>query len=178
VSDRDLVRAWRGLLERYHATSSALERALSQEHQLGVSEFEVLDWLVETQSPDTHCRVQDLATGVHLSQSALSRVIARLEADGLVTRAMCSEDRRGIYVHLTDAGRARHARARPTQRAVLAAQLAQASGSREPTKPEAKPPRKVRAEPIDAGPQRSKVPRVGPPPARGRKPPVRPRARS
>jgi DNA-binding MarR family transcriptional regulator len=159
VSDRDLVRAWRGLLERYHATSCALERALSQEHQLGVSEFEVLDWLVETQSPDSHCRVQDLATSVHLSQSALSRVIARLEADGLVTRAMCSEDRRGIYVHLTEEGRARHARARPTQRAVLAAQQVQASGSREPTRPEAKPPKK-------------------PPPARARKQPVRPRARS
>jgi DNA-binding MarR family transcriptional regulator len=158
VSERDLVRAWRGLLERYHATSSALERALSAEHQLGVSEFEVLDWLVENQSPDTHCRVQDLAAGVHLSQSALSRVIARLEADGLVTRAMCAEDRRGIYVHLTDAGRSRHARARPTQRAVLAAQLAQAS-SRESTKPAAKPPSKTL-------------------PARRRRQPVRSRGRS
>jgi DNA-binding MarR family transcriptional regulator len=144
VSDRDLVQAWRGLLERYHATSCALERALSQEHQLGVSEFEVLDWLVETQPLEASCRVSDLATGVHLSQSALSRVIARLEADGLVTRAMCSEDRRGIYVHLTDAGRAKHARARPTQRAVLAAQLTQVSGAREPTKPAAKPPSKPR----------------------------------
>jgi DNA-binding MarR family transcriptional regulator len=159
VSDRDLVRAWRGLLERYHATSCALERALSEEHQLGMSEFEVLDWLVETQSQETHCRVQDLAAGVHLSQSALSRVIARLEADGLVTRAMCSEDRRGIYVHLTDAGRARHARARPTQRAVLAAQLAQASSSRELTKPAAKPPSKTV-------------------PARVRRQPARPRVRS
>ena len=132
MSDRQLVRAWRGLLERYHATSCALERALNQEHQLGLSEFEVLDWLVETQSQHTDCRVQDLAASVHLSQSALSRVIARLERDGLVTRAMCSEDRRGIYVHLTDAGRERHAVARPTQRAVLAAHLAQDSDAVKP----------------------------------------------
>ncbi len=134
------MRAWRGLLERYHETSCALERALNQEHQLGVSEFEVLDWLIETRSGDVDCRVQELAAGVHLSQSALSRVIARLERDGLVDRAMCAEDRRGIYVNLTDAGRERHARARPTQRAVLAAHLPRAGRSAK--KPAKKPARK------------------------------------
>jgi len=68
-------------------------------------------------------RMQDLAEAVHLSQSALSRVVARLEADGLVVRAMCAEDRRGIFACLTDAGRERHAAARPAHRAVLAAAL-------------------------------------------------------
>ena len=132
-SDRELVRGWRRLLERYHSISSALERALNQEHQLGVSEFEILDCLVEIpRSTKPACRVQDLAASVHLSQSALSRAIARLERDGLVTRAMCPEDRRGIYVHLTDAGRERHARARPTQRAVLAVQLGRAHSTGKP----------------------------------------------
>jgi DNA-binding MarR family transcriptional regulator len=65
----------------------------------------------------------DLAGSVCLSQSALSRLIGRLEADGLVRRAMCTEDRRGIFAHLTDAGRARWEAARPTHRAVLAEQL-------------------------------------------------------
>jgi DNA-binding MarR family transcriptional regulator len=37
---------------------------------------------------------------------------------------MCDMDRRGIYVCLTDTGRARHAEAQPTQRAVLTATLA------------------------------------------------------
>ena len=67
--------------------------------------------------------MQDLAGSVHLSQSALSRVIGRLERDGLVTRSICDMDRRGIYVSPTDAGRACHAAARVTQRRVLAETL-------------------------------------------------------
>jgi DNA-binding MarR family transcriptional regulator len=60
---------------------------------------------------------------VHLSQSALSRLIGRLEQHGLVQRSLCDLDRRGIYVCLTEAGRRRHAEALPTQRAVLAETL-------------------------------------------------------
>ena len=52
------------------------------------------------------CRMHDLA-GCHLSQSALSRVVGRLENDGLVKRSMCANDRRGIFANLTDEGRAR-----------------------------------------------------------------------
>ena len=137
MSDKELLRAWRGLLERYHSTASALERALNEQHQLGLSEFEVLDRLAESPAEKDECRVQELSARVHLSQSALSRVVARLERDGLVTRAMCAADRRGIYVHLTEAGRARHAAARPTQRAVLAAALP--LGAREKPIPPARP---------------------------------------
>jgi len=120
--ERELVQAWRGLAERYAAVSCALERALHDAHGLGVSEFEVLDRLAEDDEPKR--RVQGLAESVHLSQSALSRVVARLERDGLVARSMCADDRRGIFVCLTDEGRVRHAAAQATQRAVLAATLA------------------------------------------------------
>jgi DNA-binding MarR family transcriptional regulator len=116
-----LVTAWRELLDRHASTWWALERELGERHGLGVSEFEVLDRLVEGGKELN--RVQHLAQAAYLSQSALSRVIARLERDGLVTRSMCEEDRRGVYVCLTDEGRARHASARTTQRAVLAATL-------------------------------------------------------
>jgi len=50
-------------------------------------------------------------------------LIGRLEQDGLVTRTMCSDDRRGIYASLTADGRARYVQAKPTQRSVLAEQL-------------------------------------------------------
>jgi DNA-binding MarR family transcriptional regulator len=72
---------------------------------------------------DQH-RMQELADSAYLSQSALSRLIGRLESEGLVTRAICSEDRRGIYACLTEAGRRRYEQARPTQRKVLAETLA------------------------------------------------------
>ena len=116
-----IVSAWRALAARHAAVSAALERELSDRHGLGVSDFEVLERLAE--KAEHKFRVQELAEAVHLSQSALSRLIGRLEQHGLVQRSLCDLDRRGIYVCLTEAGRRRHAAALPTQRAVLAAAL-------------------------------------------------------
>jgi DNA-binding MarR family transcriptional regulator len=115
--DDALVGAWRELLESHARTHGALERALKA-HDLGVSEFEVLERLATGGAEQR--RMQELGKAVHLSQSALSRVVGRLEQDGLVTRGLCSEDRRGIFVCITDAGRERHAAARPAHRAALA----------------------------------------------------------
>ena len=117
-ADSAHVTEWRGLAYRYARCNSALERALGEEHELGVSEFEVLERLAS--ADDDRRRVQELAADVHLSQSALSRVVARLESRGLVLRCMCPDDRRGILVDLTDDGRSRYAAARPTHRRVLA----------------------------------------------------------
>jgi DNA-binding MarR family transcriptional regulator len=116
-----VVRAWRELLAQKFTTWCALEHALG-EHDLGVTEFEVLDRLAERHE-DEDFRVQQLADSVCLSQSALSRLIGRLERDGLVSRAMCDQDRRGVFVCLTEAGRERYLAARKTHRAVLARTL-------------------------------------------------------
>jgi DNA-binding MarR family transcriptional regulator len=118
----EIVSTWRALTARHAAVVAALERELGERHGLGVTEFEVLERLAEN---DEHkFRVQELAESVHLSQSALSRMIGRLEQHGLVQRSMCDVDRRGIDVCLTEDGRRRHAEALPTQRSVLAATLA------------------------------------------------------
>ncbi|MGX1882908.1 MarR family winged helix-turn-helix transcriptional regulator [Streptomyces sp. NPDC055287] len=124
-SERVLGEAWRDILALHASTLCELDRALHP-HHLGASDFEVLDVLAEGTAEDGTCayRVQELADQVHLSQSALSRLIGRLEKDGLVHRGMCSEDRRGVKVALTDAGRARHAEVKPLQRAVLSRMLA------------------------------------------------------
>ena len=113
--------AWRDLLDRHARAHGALERAL-KEHDLGVSEFEVLDRLASVDEHEQR-RMQEIGAAVHLSQSALSRVVARLERDGLASRGMCTEDRRGIYVCITEAGRARCDAARPAHRTALAAAL-------------------------------------------------------
>ncbi|HJP79686.1 MAG TPA: MarR family transcriptional regulator [Pseudonocardiaceae bacterium] len=127
MTENELVHSWRELLQRYHATSCALDRTLRDRHDLGFSEFEVLEQLVETPATceSSARRMQELGDRVQLSQSALSRVVARLERDGLVQRTMCADDRRGIYVMLTDEGRRRHAEAVGTHREVLAANLTQ-----------------------------------------------------
>ena len=121
-SEQALVDSWRELADRHARVTGALERVLQDEHRLGVSEFEVLERLAIGEQEQR--RMQDLADAVYLSQSALSRLIARLESEGLVTRAICSEDRRGIFACLTAEGRARYEAARPTQRRVLADSLA------------------------------------------------------
>lgn len=113
-----LVEQWRDLLDRHARTTCALEKVLQERHQLGVSEFEVLERLASCDQ-EQH-RMQGLADSVHLSQSALSRLIGRLETDGLVVRNMCADDRRGIFACLTPAGRERYEAAKPTQRQLLA----------------------------------------------------------
>ncbi|MBL1073387.1 MarR family transcriptional regulator [Nocardia sp. 2] len=112
-----LVAEWRDLLARHATTSCALEKELQGRHQLGLSEFETLDRLIDAGC--ANYKMSDLAHDIHLSQSALSRAVARLERDGLVSRTLCTEDRRAIFVCLTDKGRELHSEAAPTHRAVL-----------------------------------------------------------
>jgi DNA-binding MarR family transcriptional regulator len=112
-----IVDEWRQLLARHARVTEALERELQRRHGLSVTEFEALQRLAES---DAHgCRLQQLVDNVHVSQSALSRLVGRLVEEGLVERRQCSEDRRGVYAALTAAGRERLAEAEPTQRAVL-----------------------------------------------------------
>ncbi|MBF6465446.1 MarR family transcriptional regulator [Nocardia beijingensis] len=112
-----LVGEWRELLDRHAAVSCALEKALQNGHGIGLSEFETLDRLVDANCGDY--RMSDLANDIYLSQSALSRAVARLERDGLVQRTMCAEDRRAVFVCLTEKGRSVYEQALPTHRAVL-----------------------------------------------------------
>jgi DNA-binding MarR family transcriptional regulator len=120
-----LVDQWRDILAVHARTMCELDRELHQ-HGLGASDFEVLDVLAAGAAEDgsSSFRVQEIAAQVHLSQSALSRLIGRLEKDGLLERGMCPEDRRGVRVCLTPKGRDLHAEVLPLQRAVLGRMLA------------------------------------------------------
>lgn len=115
--DEEFVNTWHYVLAKHAKAMCALERELGDKHGLGASEFEVLDRMV---NHDRKLRLQELCDEVHLSQSALSRVVARLEKAGLVARDVCDSDRRGVFVGITPEGRTRHGQALPTQRAVLA----------------------------------------------------------
>lgn len=118
--------AWLAL-SRLHATiADALERALQARHSLSVSEFAVLHHL--SRQTDHHLRMQQLAEAVGLHQSAVSRLVARLEAEscGLLQRYLCLTDRRGVYTELTEEGARRLIEAIPTYQAVLASAVADA----------------------------------------------------
>ncbi|MFE7443003.1 MarR family winged helix-turn-helix transcriptional regulator [Streptomyces chartreusis] len=122
-AEQALVDQWRDILALHARTQCELDRALHQ-HGLCASDFEVLDVLAGGSARGgSSLRVQEISERVHLSQSALSRLIARLEKDGLVERCMCPQDRRGVVVALTARGRALHGEVLPLQRAVLTRML-------------------------------------------------------
>lgn len=58
---RPLVEQWRDLQERYLRTAASIDRELSAEHGLGLSDFEVLDLIAENDNPDAPCRMKDLS---------------------------------------------------------------------------------------------------------------------
>src|SRR5689334_6067429 len=116
-----LLDRWRSLLTSYNEVAVHLERALGERHGLTMSEFEILDRLITCECDNR--RMQELATTMYLSQSALSRAVARLEKHGLVERSLCQDDRRGVFVTATPAGRERHGEARVTHLEVLGEHL-------------------------------------------------------
>lgn len=117
VKPGDLAAEWRDLMAKHAKVNAALERDLQRNHRLSVSEFEALARLAETHADG--CRLQQLVDDVHISQSALSRLVTRLHDEGLVDRRVCSDDRRGIYACITEDGRKRLAEAEVTQAEVL-----------------------------------------------------------
>jgi DNA-binding MarR family transcriptional regulator len=119
VENDQLLDQWRELESLHARVRDALERALERKHQLSLSEYEVLRRLAESGAQKGR-RIQELAEEVNLSQSALSRLVGRLEEAGYVARATCDYDRRGTFACITDAGRKAQEEANPTHRAVLA----------------------------------------------------------
>jgi MarR family transcriptional regulator, 2-MHQ and catechol-resistance regulon repressor len=75
------------------------------QHRLSPVEFEVL--LRLARSPGRRLRMTDLAGQTSLSTSGVTRVVDRMDRDGLVRREACPNDRRSSYAVITDAGRTR-----------------------------------------------------------------------
>ena len=62
---------------------------------------------------------EQLAAAVHVQSQTLGRVLARLAAEGLVTRTRDPNDRRQFQVEITDAGEAALRAAREAERSAL-----------------------------------------------------------
>ena len=111
LSRRELA-AWRGLLRTHARVLAELDAELEAAHALAVPEYEVL--LVLTQNGDNHLRMSELADAALLTRSGMTRLVDRLERQGLVRRERCAADGRGTYAVITPEGAARFAEARPT----------------------------------------------------------------
>src|SRR3954452_14819161 len=106
------LRAWRGLVRAHTCLVKRLDAQLEAEHGLPLTSYEVLLRLSDAEGGKL--RMHDIATSVMLSRSGLTRLVDRLERDGLVRRCSCENDARGAYAVITHAGRARLAQARAT----------------------------------------------------------------
>ncbi len=104
--------AWRGMLKVHSALVKALDAELEAQHGLPLSSYEVLIYLRVT--PDKRLRMAELADRTLLSRSGMTRLVDRLERDGLLRRDTCSSDARGCFAVLTERGEEVLAGARAT----------------------------------------------------------------
>lgn len=93
---------WRAFLTAHALVSRRLDDDLRAEHQMTLAEYAALLQLAE--APGRRLRMNQLADGIFLSRSGVTRLIDRLVADGLVARSHCSSDGRGAEAVLTDPG--------------------------------------------------------------------------
>ena len=83
-----------------------LIRRFEQDNVFDDITFKEYDVLFTLRSgPEQGLRLRDLNRQVLLHQSALSRLVERLERRGLVTRTQDANDRRGTLIQLTDQGK-------------------------------------------------------------------------
>jgi DNA-binding MarR family transcriptional regulator len=94
--------SWRAWLSASRMLTEQLSKELSEKHGLSIADYVILVQLSE--SPDHQVRMSDLAEQTLASRSRLSHQIDRMEQRGLVRREACSDDRRGYFAILTDAG--------------------------------------------------------------------------
>lgn len=104
--------AWRGLLRVHAALFKALDAELESAHGLPLTSYEVLMLLHSAAA--RRMRMADLAEHVLLSRSGMTRLVDRLEREGLLVREQCADDARGCYAALTARGEAFLEEARPT----------------------------------------------------------------
>jgi DNA-binding MarR family transcriptional regulator len=95
--------AWRGMLRAHAELTKELDAELAREHNLPLSSYEVLLYLAD--APDGRMRMAELADSVLLSRSGLTRLVDRLEREGLLKRERCESDARGYFAEITPKGR-------------------------------------------------------------------------
>ncbi len=114
-------RAWTGCLTFTNTAVRALDEALAAAHRISVKEFDVLITLFN--APDGRLRMTQLAQSVLLSPAGVTHLVTRLEREGLISRSVNEEDRRGYFALLTAAGRQRLRESRTTHNEVVRAHL-------------------------------------------------------
>ena len=97
--------AFGNLLGAHASLTRELSAALVASHGLTINDYGCL--LLLSRSGEEGMRRIDLANELQLSPSGITRLLDRLEDQGLVGKGECKEDARVSYAILTDAGEAK-----------------------------------------------------------------------
>jgi DNA-binding MarR family transcriptional regulator len=100
------------MLRAHSALTKVLDGELVREYGLPLSSYEALLFLAD--SPQGQMRMSELADGVLLSRSGLTRRVDRMKRDGLLRREPSEDDARGWFAVITPKGRQLFNRARRT----------------------------------------------------------------
>jgi DNA-binding MarR family transcriptional regulator len=109
--------AWRTILRAQANVTSAVDQKLTEAHGLGLSDYEVLSYL--SQASEHSLRMTELAYGVLLSPSGLTRRLDGLVKQGYVERKPAPSDGRGLLAVLTQQGENKVKEMEPTHTAGL-----------------------------------------------------------
>ena len=95
--------AWALLLNAHARLTRAMDEAVTAQGLIPLEWYDVLFALYRADG--RRLRLSELADRIVFSRSGLTRLIDRIEEKGLLRRERSSEDRRGTFAVLTDAGR-------------------------------------------------------------------------
>ena len=102
--NEEQLAAWRAFLRAHSTMLRRISRDLDEADLPPLAWYDVLAALSD--APEQRLRQVELAERVLLSTSGLSRLLDRIEKQGLCERTSCDTDRRSFYIHLTDDGAA------------------------------------------------------------------------
>jgi DNA-binding MarR family transcriptional regulator len=104
--------AWSGFIRAHSSIVRELDAELRAAHGLPLSSFDVLVQL--SLASNGRMQMHELAEAVHISRSGLTRLVDRLERQGLIERHRGERDPRRVFACITRPGHERLAETTPT----------------------------------------------------------------
>ncbi len=98
----NMLDAWRGFLFANAKVVRALDADMIEQHDLSMTWFDLLSRI--KQAPGQRLRMHQLEEASLFTRSGITGLADRLEKAGFVRRERSAEDRRGVYLAITQAG--------------------------------------------------------------------------
>src|SRR6202521_3680494 len=109
LSSTKAVQLWEGISRAHSSMTAAIEKEMLPKTGIPLGWYEVLAHL--RRAPGAMLRFQDLARIEGITDSGASRRLNQMIKAGLIDRHSCPTDRRGVYAHPPDQGRAAYEKA-------------------------------------------------------------------